>query len=101
MPPTFPGRARQPEPRGEEAGPGEVVAAERGLAGGGFLRAREAETGRPFVTRARRAWTDPEVLAADLKRAGIDHLPLSTGESFVHKARHFFQARGLLGRGAR
>ena len=75
--------------------------AERGLPGGGFLRAREAETGRAFVTRARRSWLDPVTLAEELKRAGIDHLLISTDQPFVHKVRHFFQARGLLGRGAR
>src|SRR6516225_3956905 len=34
--------------------------AERGVPGGGFVRAREAETGRAFVTRSRKAWADPE-----------------------------------------
>jgi uncharacterized protein (DUF58 family) len=75
--------------------------AERGLRGGGFLRAREAETARAFVTRARAAWLDTDTLAEELKRAGIDHLLIRTDEPFVHKVRHFFQARGLLGRGAR
>ena len=75
--------------------------AETGLRGGGFLRAREAETGRAFVTRARRSWLDADTLQGELKRAGIDHLPLRTDQPFVHKVRHFFQARGLLGRGAR
>jgi len=75
--------------------------AERGLRGGGFLRAQEAETGRPLVTRARRQWLETETVAQELKRAGIDHLLIETDRPFVHKVRHFFQARGLLGRGAR
>jgi uncharacterized protein (DUF58 family) len=75
--------------------------AEQGMPGGGFLRAREAETGRAFVTRARRQWLDAVTVAADLKRAGIDHLLIRTDQPYLHKTRHFFQARGLLGRGAR
>src|SRR5262249_61330498 len=47
--------------------------AERGLRGGGFLRAREAETGRGFVTRARRSWPHPGEVACGLLRAGAGH----------------------------
>src|SRR5262249_38015149 len=75
--------------------------AERGLAGGGFLRAREAETGRAFVTRARKSWTDPTVLAAELRKTGIDHLLLWTDEPFAARVRQFCRARSLLGRGSR
>lgn len=75
--------------------------AERGLAGGGFLRAREAETGRAFVTRARKSWTDPMALAAELRKSGIDHLLLWTDEPFAARVRQFCRARGLLGRGSR
>jgi uncharacterized protein (DUF58 family) len=75
--------------------------AERGLPGGGFLRAREAETGRGFVTRARRAWTDPAPLAAALRRAGIDHLVVETDRPFAARLRHFCRSRNLLGRGGR
>jgi uncharacterized protein (DUF58 family) len=75
--------------------------AERGLPGGGLLRAREAETGRAFVTRARKAWTDQETVAAELRKCGIDHLRIQTDESFVARVRHFCRTRGLLGRGAR
>ncbi len=75
--------------------------AELGLRGGGFLRAQEAETGREFVTRGRRQWLDPEEVAAELRRSGIDHLRLRTDQPFVAEVRHFCKSRNLLGRGAR
>jgi uncharacterized protein (DUF58 family) len=75
--------------------------AERGLRGGGFLRAREAETGRAFVTRAGRKWLDPAETAVELRRAGIDHLVVPTDRPFVAQVRHFCKSRDLLGRGAR
>jgi uncharacterized protein (DUF58 family) len=75
--------------------------AERGLRGAGFLRAREAESGRAFVTRGRRRWVDPENVAGDLRRAGIDYLRIGTDENFVPQLRNFFRSRNLLGRGAR
>jgi uncharacterized protein (DUF58 family) len=75
--------------------------AERGLRGSGFLRAREAETGRPFVTHGRTRWLDPVAVAEELKRAGIDHLLIETDTPFVPKLRQFFKSRNLLGRGAR
>jgi uncharacterized protein (DUF58 family) len=75
--------------------------AEKGLRGAGFLRAREAETGRAFVTLSRRPWLDPEAVADALKHAGIDHLRIETDQPFVHTLRQFFKSRGLLGRGAR
>lgn len=75
--------------------------AERGVAGGGFLRAVEAETGKAFVTRARKSWTDPAALEAELRKAGIDHLLLWTDEPFVARLRHFCRSRALLGRGSR
>jgi uncharacterized protein (DUF58 family) len=75
--------------------------AERGLRGGGFLRAREAETGRAFVTRSRRQWLDPEDIAGQLRRAGIDHLVVPTDKPFAARVRHFCKSRNLLGRGAR
>jgi uncharacterized protein (DUF58 family) len=75
--------------------------AERGLKGSGFLRAREAETGRAFVTRGRRQWIDPDLVAAELRRAGIDYLRIETDTVFVPQLRNFFRSRNLLGRGAR
>ena len=78
-----------------------VDPAERGLRGGGFLRAQEAETGRRFVTRGRRAWIDPDEVAGQLRRSGIDHLLIETDQPFAARARHFCKSRNLLGRGAR
>jgi uncharacterized protein (DUF58 family) len=75
--------------------------AERGLRGAGFLRAREAETGRAFVGRGRRLWLDHETVATQLRRAGIDHLLIDVDTPFVPRLRHFCRSRGLLGRGAR
>ncbi len=75
--------------------------AERGLRGAGFLRAREAETGRAFVTRGGRCWLDPEPLTRELRRSGIDYLRVATDSAFAAPLRDFFRARNLLGRGAR
>ena len=75
--------------------------AEADLRGGGFFHAREAETGKSFVTHGRRTWLEGEEVAQDLKRGGIDHIVLPTDEPIAHKLRTFMQARGLLGRGAR
>jgi len=75
--------------------------AERGLQGGGFLRAREAETGRAFVTRAGRQWLDPSEVAGALRRAGIDHLLIPVDQPFTARVRHFCKSRNLFGRGAR
>lgn len=75
--------------------------AERGLRGAGVLRAREAETGRAFVTHGRAVWLEQEAVAADLKRGGIDQLVIDVDQPFAHRLRHFFHSRNLLGRGAR
>jgi uncharacterized protein (DUF58 family) len=75
--------------------------AEVGLAGAGFLRAQEAETGRAFVVRSRARWLEPDTLAEQLKRAGIDYLLVETHQPFAHTLRQFMRARNLLGRGAR
>jgi uncharacterized protein (DUF58 family) len=75
--------------------------AETGMPGTGFLRAGEAETGRVFVTRAGRAWADPEATARELKRAGVDHLLVRTDRPFVADLRNFLKARNVLGRGTR
>ncbi len=67
----------------------------------GFLRAREAETGRMAVLRSRTQWYDPAAVADELKRAAIDHFVIDTERPFVSRLRHFMRSRGLLGRGAR
>lgn len=71
------------------------------LRGAGFVRAREAETGRPFVATGKSPWVDSTVLTQALRRAGIDHLLLRTDQPFLHRLRWFVRARGLLGGGAR
>lgn len=75
--------------------------AEGGVRGAGFLRAGEAETGRVFVTRGGTAWTDAEVTARQLKRAGVDHLLVRTDRPFVADLRNFLKGRNVLGRGRR
>ena len=75
--------------------------AEEGLQGAGLLRAREAETGRNFVTHGRATWLDPKLLADNLKRSGIDHMVINTNKPYAHNLRSFFESRNLLGRGAR
>ncbi len=75
--------------------------AEAGLRGAGFFRAREAETGRPFVTHGRQRWLRPDEIAGPLKTAGIDHKVIVTDVPFAHTLRSFFKSRGLLGRGVR
>ena len=75
--------------------------AEVSLRGSGFIRAREAETGRHFVTHGRQQWLDSSAVETELKRGGIDHLTLDTGRPFIHLLRHFFESRGILTRGAR
>ncbi len=78
-----------------------VDPAEEGLAGGGFLRAQEVETGRALVAPARRRWVDADAIGRDLRRGAVDHLAIRVDQPFVHRLRHFLRARGLLGRGAR
>jgi uncharacterized protein (DUF58 family) len=75
--------------------------AETQLRGVGFVRAREAETGRAFVARGRGPWLDREDVADQLRRGGIDHLRIDTDQPFVSRVRQFFKSRHLLGRGVR
>lgn len=75
--------------------------AEKSIRGAGFLRTREAESNRWFVSRGKNIGVDQQSVAETLKRGGIDHLQLMTDEPVSHHLRNFFKARGLLGRGAR
>ena len=75
--------------------------AEVTLAGRGFVRAQEAETGRAFVARGRRPLLDQGRIAGELRKGGVEHLLIRTDQPFVHRLRHFFRARGMLGRGGR
>ncbi|HVS19175.1 MAG TPA: DUF58 domain-containing protein [Planctomycetota bacterium] len=75
--------------------------AEESLAGAGFLRASEAETGHEFWTRGARAGLDVERAERELRRAGIDRLLIRTDRPFEHSLRRLFHARGVMGRGTR
>jgi len=75
--------------------------AEDTLAGGGFVFAREAETGAAFVTRGRATRAETAPLRQSLRRAGIDHLMLRTDGPVRAPLRQFLASRGLLGRGSR
>jgi len=75
--------------------------AEEGVRGSGFVRAREAETGQDFVSRGGRGRLDQDLVNRELRRSGIDHLRIRTDRPYVHALRHFFEARGVLGRTAR
>jgi uncharacterized protein (DUF58 family) len=75
--------------------------AEDGLPGAGFVRGREAESGRPVVMRGRKLGVSNEVIAEQLRRASVDHLVLRTDRPFVPAVRHFLASRGVLTRGAR
>jgi len=70
------------------------------LRGRGFLRAQEAESGRAFTARGRRALMDQARIDEELRRGGVDHLLVRTDEPFLHRLRHFFKSRGV-GKGAR
>ncbi len=75
--------------------------AERGLRGTGFFRGREAESGRAFVSRGARLGIEQQMLDQELRRGRVDHLQIHTDQPFIHRLRHFFKSRALLGRGAR
>ena len=75
--------------------------AEVTLRGSGFLRAREAESGRDFVAHGRSALLDQARIDQELRQGGVDHLLIRTDQPFVHRLRHFFRSRGLTGKGAR
>lgn len=72
--------------------------AERGIAGGGFLRSREAETGKYFVTRSSKNWSQGQILGQTLRRGAVDHLLVDIDSAFEAPLRHFLQSRNLLGR---
>lgn len=78
-----------------------VDPAEQEFGGAGFVRAREAETGRSITTRGKNLHIDQEFIEQELKRGRVDHLKIPTNEPFAHRLRHFFKSRGLLGRGAK
>jgi uncharacterized protein (DUF58 family) len=73
--------------------------AELMLAGGGFVRAAEAESGRDFVARSRKPMVDQGLIERELRRGGVDHLLIRTDRPYLHRMRHFFRARGSSGGG--
>ncbi len=75
--------------------------AEISLRGAGYIRAREAETGRTITTSGRYMGIDQEHLKQELKRARVDHLLIPTDQPVAYQLRHFFKSRGIFGRGAR
>jgi uncharacterized protein (DUF58 family) len=75
--------------------------AEDRLHGVGFVRAGEAETGRPFVVRGRLRSPGPTLIEDQLKKVGVDYLLIQTDQPYVSRVRQFFKYRNLLGRGAR
>lgn len=75
--------------------------AEQRMRGVGFVRAREAETGRTFFTRGKRLGMDQRLLDEQLKRARVGHLRLRCDMPVDFQLRHFFKTRGLLGQGAK
>lgn len=75
--------------------------AETGLRGAGFVRAREAETGREFTSMGRRLKVDPTRTREELQKVGIDHLLIRTDQPYAHALRHLFKSRGGRGKGER
>ena len=65
----------------------------------GFMRVREAETGRPLLASGRRALLEAEAIRHELLRSGADVLRLATDRPFIPPLRHFLAARGASRRG--
>ena len=66
----------------------------------GFMRAKEAESGRDFVARGRRQMMNQAQIENELRRGGVDHLLVRTEQPYLHRLRHFFRSRAISG-GAR
>ena len=56
--------------------------AEECLRGAGFVRGREAETGRHLTTRGKNMGIDQEELKQELKRGRVDHMVIATDRTF-------------------
>jgi uncharacterized protein (DUF58 family) len=65
----------------------------------GFVRAREAETGRVLLAGPRTRIAARDELRRTLLRAGADCLRLSTDAPFIPALRHFLAFRGAAARG--
>ncbi len=75
--------------------------AESGLQGTGFVRGREAETGRNVIAAGRAEWADAAGLRESLKKSRIDCLTIDVSRPYAARLRQFFAGRNMLGRGAR
>ena len=73
--------------------------AEEGRLGGGFIRAREAETRASSLIHSGTRLGAADTLRTGLIRAGVDYLRLRTDMPFVPPLRHFLSSRGGLTRG--
>jgi hypothetical protein len=67
--------------------------------GAGFVRAREAETGRAFLGTSRTRLGAPDLVRDELLRSGADYLRLVTDQPFIPPLRHFLGSRGMFARG--
>lgn len=70
-------------------------------AGDGFIRTTEAETGKHHLADRKSQWQFQENLAAELRKAGVDYLPLPIDQPLVAPLRRFLSHRGLAGRSVR
>jgi len=75
--------------------------AEAGQTGGGFYRAEEAETNRPFVMRGNRRQSVGDSAGQQLRRAGLDHLRVDIDQPFLPRLTGFLRQRGRMGKGTR
>lgn len=71
--------------------------AEQGRLRAGVMRAREAETGEAFITGSRGVWFSDQNTTSQCASAGIDHLLLTTDQSFLAPLRRFLSNRGKSG----
>jgi uncharacterized protein (DUF58 family) len=69
---------------------------ENSTTGAGFFHGSEAETGASFLAHSGRQHSDPNALAAALKKASIDHLMIQTDQPVIQRLRYFLQSRGVL-----
>lgn len=72
--------------------------AEEGLAQGGFLRARDAESNRVATSSAKNQFSQTVEVIAKLQQASLDHFLLKTDQPFLASLRLFLQSRNLMAR---
>jgi len=72
--------------------------ASRSLRGVGFLRGREAETGRPIVTSSR---NEERSHQQALRRIGVDSLLIDVDRPYLSRLKKFVQSRAILNPEAR